>query len=60
MDPGESFNDIFDDTGTEGSNYIICIGSLFIYMFLFLPYVLIHQLSKLLIGDRVKWLANFN
>lgn len=39
----ESFNENFIEAGIEGSNFIIGIGPMFIFVVLFIFYMLVHR-----------------
>ena len=60
IEAGESFSEIFEEADFGGKNYIIMIGPIFIYMIIFIPYIIIHQLSMRLIGDKIQYLNKFN
>ena len=58
--PGESFSEIFEEADIQGTNYIVGIGPIFLYALFFPIFILVHQLSRRFIGDKVKRLSNFN
>ena len=50
----ESFSELFEESGIEGSNFIISIGPVFIFVVLFPLYMLIHSCMKWLFKDEQK------
>ena len=59
----ESFNPSFEEAGIEGSNFIIGLGPVFLFIAIFPIYILIHKCSRYVFQDDVKskccknWLA---
>ena len=45
LGPGKSFSLIFDEAEIEGSNFIVGIGSVFIYAVFFPIWIIVHQIS---------------